>query len=69
MHENKCKPIFICETIGKNKCLYFSDNGSNICKYCEQIDLDYYCSSKVAQVNKITLLLKDNSIFLKGKLF
>ena len=53
---NKCVNVFICTG---NRCAYKTDNGNGGCKY----ESGYVCNSKVAQVNRSVLFLKEQGVW------
>lgn len=61
LKDNCCKIKFICAEKEHNDCVYFVQaENINECKYIST----YYCTSKVAQVNRMILTLKDLGITL-----
>ena len=62
--DNKCKITFKCFDVKKD-CVYFKGNDLNECKYEKEYSISigdnkYECKSKIAQVNKAIIFLKDN---------
>ncbi len=54
LKENCCELVFLCKEPVRTDCVYFTrEEGHNDCKYMEL----GWCDSKVAQVNKMTILL------------